>query len=95
MEDTEKTFEVKAPRDERVGALAYLIWERDGRPEGKAEEHWLLACSIIDAQDQGIELDDLPPWLSRTEIMPTAEKLSQPKATVEKLMHHPRHKSAA
>jgi hypothetical protein len=91
MEDPIKTTEATAPRDERVGALAYMIWEREGRPEGKAEEHWFLACTIIDAQDSGIELEDLPPWLSRAEEPPVQEatKMSG------KIVHHPRHKAAA
>src|SRR4051794_19126123 len=30
-------------RDERVREPAHLMWERDGRPEGRALEHWLKA----------------------------------------------------
>ncbi len=26
-----------------IEALAHLIWERQGRPENKSEEHWLEA----------------------------------------------------
>jgi hypothetical protein len=28
---------------ERIRARAYLLWEQEGRPEGRAEEHWLRA----------------------------------------------------
>ena len=32
-------------RDEHaIRKRAYYIWERDGRPEGQAEAHWLLAA---------------------------------------------------
>jgi hypothetical protein len=27
-----------------VRERAYYIWERDGRPEGQAEAHWLMAA---------------------------------------------------
>ena len=27
----------------RVRERAYVIWDREGRPEGEAERHWLLA----------------------------------------------------
>jgi hypothetical protein len=37
-------------RDERIEALAYQLWEEDGRPEGKSEEHWFRACALIDAE---------------------------------------------
>jgi hypothetical protein len=33
--------------DERVRKLAHFIWECEGRPEGKAREHWLKAESEI------------------------------------------------
>jgi hypothetical protein len=31
-------------RDHAVRERAYYIWERDGRPEGQAEAHWLSAA---------------------------------------------------
>ena len=78
-------------RDERVAALAYEIWEHEGFPDGKAEDHWFLACDIVDAEDQGVELRELPPWLSRAEVvvMETESKPTGKTATILK------HKSAA
>lgn len=37
-------------REERVRARAELLWERDGRPEGRHEEHWQRASAEIDAE---------------------------------------------
>jgi len=91
MEETNKTNPPQPSRDERVGILAYEIWESEGRPDGKAEVHWHLACNIIDATDAGLEPQDLPPWLSKVELTP-AEMDSK---RHEKVVHHPRHKSAA
>jgi hypothetical protein len=31
------------PTREEIADFAYLIWEREGRPEGRAREHWLQA----------------------------------------------------
>ena len=31
------------PTSEDIAALAESYWEEEGRPEGKAEEHWLRA----------------------------------------------------
>jgi len=31
------------PAHEEIAAAAYLIWEREGRPEGRGVEHWLKA----------------------------------------------------
>ena len=28
---------------QRIAELAYAIWEREGRPQGRALEHWLRA----------------------------------------------------
>ena len=31
------------PRDNEIERRAYEIWERNGRPEGREEEHWRQA----------------------------------------------------
>ena len=31
---------------------AYLIWEREGRPEGRAEEHWQSALTEVSDNDR-------------------------------------------
>lgn len=39
--------------ENRVRERAYEIWERNGRPDGKAEEHWRQAEAEIAAEEQG------------------------------------------
>jgi hypothetical protein len=39
---------VIASRDQRIADLAYRMWEEDGRPEGRAEAHWLRAAVLVD-----------------------------------------------
>lgn len=39
--------------DERVRVCAYAIWEREGRPDGGAEQHWLRAGEELRAEDAG------------------------------------------
>jgi hypothetical protein len=39
-----------ANRDEQVAALAHSFWEQDGRPDGRAEEHWLRAAVLVDGE---------------------------------------------
>jgi hypothetical protein len=43
--------------------LAYQFWEEDGRPEGKAEEHWNRACLVLMSMND-IE-ETAPEWLRR------------------------------
>ena len=31
-------------REEAIGRIAHGFWEAEGRPEGRAEEHWRRAC---------------------------------------------------
>ena len=38
------------PSDDEIRTRSYLIWEREGCPEGKAEEHWLQAKAELDAE---------------------------------------------
>ena len=33
------------PRPEQIALLAYHIWEQEGRPAGREQEHWLQAES--------------------------------------------------
>lgn len=33
--------------DEQIRALAHKLWEEDGRPEGRAEEHWMKAREML------------------------------------------------
>jgi Protein of unknown function (DUF2934) len=39
---------VIAGRDQLVADLAFRLWEEEGRPEGKAESHWLRAAVLVD-----------------------------------------------
>ena len=41
--------------EHRVRERAYEIWERAGRPEGKATEHWLQAEAEIAAEEAGLK----------------------------------------
>lgn len=34
-------------RDERIRQRAYDIWEREGRPHGRDEEHWRMALDEL------------------------------------------------
>ena len=38
--------------DRRVRDRAYQIWLEEGCPEGRAEEHWLLAKEMVAIEDQ-------------------------------------------
>jgi len=35
------------PTHEEIAAAAYLIWEQEGRPEGRGVEHWMRAKAQI------------------------------------------------
>jgi hypothetical protein len=38
-------------REHRVREIAYLLWERDGYPDGESERHWFEAELLYDAED--------------------------------------------
>jgi hypothetical protein len=50
QEDAMPTEQQPTPSEEDIRKRSYLIWERDGRPEGKSEEHWLRAKAELDAE---------------------------------------------
>ena len=39
------------PDEERIRRRAHEIWEREGRPEGRHEEHWAWARREVEAED--------------------------------------------
>ena len=55
MADTDQDLE------QRIQARAYLLWEAEGRPEGRAEEYWHRACELIEAETHSA----YPPTQSR------------------------------
>lgn len=65
--ETKKTQPIEEMRRDRVGVLAYEMWEQEGRPEGRAEEHWLNACLIVDGEIAALQGNELPSWLNRAE----------------------------
>ena len=40
------------PQAARIRERAYMIWERDGRPDGHALLHWVLAKDQIEAEEK-------------------------------------------
>ncbi|SCM75848.1 conserved hypothetical protein [uncultured Pleomorphomonas sp.] len=34
---------MEADREDEIRARAYQLWEEEGRPEGRAEQHWFTA----------------------------------------------------
>jgi len=56
---------MKPSKIERIAARAYEIWEQEGRPTGKAEEHWRRAeqevAAAMNAEQMGErEVDTRP-----------------------------------
>lgn len=68
--------------EERIRAIAYALWEEEGRPEGCAEEHWLRAESLVAAEAPAV-LE--PGWLRREdgEAMLAPE---EPKTAIEEIV---------
>ncbi len=38
---------IMQPDENRIREYAYQIWEAEGKPDGKAEQHWKLACESL------------------------------------------------
>jgi hypothetical protein len=43
------TMQTIAPAHDQIAALAHKFWEDEGRPEGRADHHWLRAISTLSA----------------------------------------------
>lgn len=44
------SHENSAGRDQRITEIAHKIWEEEGRPDGRSEDHWARATAIVDAE---------------------------------------------
>ena len=40
-------------KDQRIRIRAHELWEREGRPDGKEQDHWLEASRQIEAEVSG------------------------------------------
>lgn len=58
-------------------SIAYQLWEDEGRPEGKAEEHWAKACLVVMSLTDG-EAASSPEWLKRQEQIVPLEARHEP-----------------
>lgn len=36
--------------EEQIRARAYELWEKDGSPEGRADEYWERARTLVEAE---------------------------------------------
>jgi hypothetical protein len=59
LQREEKTMEDQ-DRERRIRERAHNLWESQGSPHGKQEEHWLQAEHEINHENAEIEGDDLP-----------------------------------
>ena len=66
-------------RDVRIRKRAHSIWERDGRPEGMAEVHWIQACREIEAEERATDAAPTSPAAGRRRKAPSrSEAAAQP-----------------
>lgn len=62
-----------------IRTLAHQFWEEDGKPEGKAEEHWNRACLVMFDLDAGDKPEREPEWLKRNEAAGIAKTMANEK----------------
>ena len=68
------------PTREEVGLRAYFIWEREGKPQGREQQHWLQALAELKAErDKAIK----PPVKTKPAAAPK-RKVAAPAKTKPK-----------
>ena len=62
--------------EEQIRALAYTIWEQEGCPDGKHEEHYLRAKQILEEKEttSGVDFESPPPVIN---LPPPSKRKSQ------------------
>jgi hypothetical protein len=61
--------------EKQIEKLAYSIWEQEGRPEGKHEEHYFRAKQILEQQEATRVVELAPP--------PPIREIATPPPTIE------------
>jgi len=72
--------------DERIRDRAYALWELEGRPEGRAAEHWRQARSDVEAEDAGSGLESPDTLPDPAPSAPPAQVPSQKPASRPKVL---------
>lgn len=67
--------------EETVRLRSYQIWEREGRPNGRALEHWLVARMELEAESHDRYVDFCE-W--RNTVMPRLPASRRPQKTVSR-----------
>lgn len=62
--------------------LAYQMWEEEGRPEGKSEEHWSQACLVVMSMEES-DQSEFPAWLQKLVTEEAALDASTEEAIIE------------
>ncbi|WP_288078843.1 DUF2934 domain-containing protein [Shinella sp.] len=60
MAETEGSLSMTDDREEKIRKRAHELWQQEGRPDGKPDDHWYQAEREIDQGDGEIEGDDEP-----------------------------------
>jgi hypothetical protein len=50
QEDAMPNDQRPTPSEEQIRNRSYLLWEREGRQDGKSEEYWLRAKTELEAE---------------------------------------------
>jgi hypothetical protein len=48
-------------REEKIRVRAYELWEKDGSPEGRADEYWEQARAQIDEEESAADESETDP----------------------------------
>lgn len=65
--------------EERIKALAYSIWEQEGRPDGKDAEHYYAAKRILEEREAASSpVIQLPPRPALAQLPATPTELPSP-----------------
>lgn len=68
--------------DHEIRVRAYRIWEKKGKPEGNAEEHWREALAELQAEASPAQTERVPARLevSALPVRKTAAAISDPES---------------
>lgn len=77
MSEKQETPVAAAERDQRRREIAYQLWEQEGRPDGRADEHWSKAGLMLLDLEMQAPGEEAPAWLRKGGMEPvTPETVS-------------------